>query len=136
MTITCKLVLFLLLLTLSSSFTFRPLSTFFDAKKSSVLPMNVKDVEQKSESSGDAGKGKKLLPSSDPNSDIPKLQFGETLKLDFLGPIIINTDGTTKRIANWDALTEKEKEVSWRRIGKRNEERKKILSQEQLGMNE
>ena len=98
--------------------------------------MNVKDVEQKSESSGDAGKGKKLLPSSDPNSDIPKLQFGETLKLDFLGPIIINTDGTTKRIANWDALTEKEKEVSWRRIGKRNEERKKILSQEQLGMNE
>jgi len=98
--------------------------------------MNIKNVEQKTETSGDTGKGKKLLPSSDPDSDIPTLQFGETLKLDFLGPIIINTDGTTKRIANWDALSEKEKEVSWRRIGKRNEERKKILSQEQLGMNE
>jgi predicted Fe-S protein YdhL (DUF1289 family) len=67
------------------------------------------------------------LPPADPNSDLPKLQFGQAMKLDILGPIIINTDGTTRRIDNWDKLTEKEKEVTWRRIRKRNAERRELL---------
>eukprot|EP00557_Chaetoceros_sp_GSL56_P005131 CAMPEP_0176500984 /NCGR_PEP_ID=MMETSP0200_2-20121128/13894_1 /TAXON_ID=947934 /ORGANISM="Chaetoceros sp., Strain GSL56" /LENGTH=145 /DNA_ID=CAMNT_0017899791 /DNA_START=95 /DNA_END=532 /DNA_ORIENTATION=- len=67
------------------------------------------------------------LPPADPNSDIPKLQFGQAMKLDVLGPIIINTDGTTRRIDNWDTLTEQEKEVTWRRIRKRNAERREML---------
>jgi len=68
------------------------------------------------------------LPMSDPNDEsIPTLKFGETLRLDALGPIIINTDGSTRRIDNWNELSEQEKEVSWRRISKRNEERRKAL---------
>lgn len=68
------------------------------------------------------------LPSSTPDeNNIPKLAFGETMKLDHLGPIIINTDGTTRRIDNWDALTDREREVTWRRIQKRNAERREIL---------
>ena len=48
-----------------------------------------------------------------------------------MGPVIINLDGTTRRIENWGEMTEKEKEVTWRRISKRNEERRKKL-QEQM----
>lgn len=71
------------------------------------------------------------LPAADPNANIPSLKFGETLRFDELGPIIINTDGTTRRIDNWSELTEKEKEVTWRRISKRNEQRRKMLLEQQ-----
>lgn len=68
------------------------------------------------------------LPASDPNDkDIPSIKLGETIKFDEMGPIIINLDGTTRRIDNWRELSEREKEVTWRRISKRNEERRKIL---------
>lgn len=49
------------------------------------------------------------------------------MKLDHLGPIIINTDGTTRRIDDWDTLSEREKETTWRRIKKRNAERREML---------
>lgn len=44
-----------------------------------------------------------------------------------MGPVIINSDGTTRRIDNWDQMTKGEQEVAWRRIAKRNEERRKVL---------
>lgn len=71
------------------------------------------------------------LPESDPDANIPKLQFGQSLKLEGVGPVIINSDGTTRTIANWDTLTEREKEVTWRRIKKRNAERREILEAKQ-----
>jgi hypothetical protein len=68
------------------------------------------------------------LPMADPNdTSIPTLKFGESLRLEELGPIIINSDGSTRRIENWNQLSDQEKEVSWRRISKRNEERRKAL---------
>ena len=68
------------------------------------------------------------LPMADPDDEsIPTLKFGETLRFEDLGPIIINSDGTTRRIENWNELSDKEKEVSWRRISKRNEERRNAL---------
>jgi hypothetical protein len=73
------------------------------------------------------------LPPPDPNSskDIPTIKLGETIRFEEWGPIILNTDGTTRRIDNWDQLTDKEKEVTWRRISKRNEERRQVLLQQQ-----
>jgi len=50
-----------------------------------------------------------------------------TVKLDDLGPVVLNEDGTMSRIANWHAMTEREQEVTRRRIGKRNAERKAAL---------
>ena len=67
------------------------------------------------------------LPPSDPNSNLPTIRLGETIRLEEMGPIILNTDGSTRRIENWDTLTEREKEVTWRRISKRNEERRQAL---------
>eukprot|EP00591_Stephanopyxis_turris_P011135 CAMPEP_0195517094 /NCGR_PEP_ID=MMETSP0794_2-20130614/9677_1 /TAXON_ID=515487 /ORGANISM="Stephanopyxis turris, Strain CCMP 815" /LENGTH=138 /DNA_ID=CAMNT_0040645845 /DNA_START=168 /DNA_END=584 /DNA_ORIENTATION=+ len=69
----------------------------------------------------------RLMPASEDNTNIPRLQFGETLKLDHLGPVIINADGTTRQIANWDAMTKQEQTVTWRRISKRNQERIEAL---------
>ena len=83
--------------------------------------------------SGQRGDGDKietdipLLPASDANSDIPSIRLGETIRFEEMGPIIINLDGTTRRIDNWNEMTKHEQEVSWRRIAKRNEERRKLL---------
>lgn len=71
------------------------------------------------------------LPESDPEKDIPTIKLGETISFESMGPVIINPDGTTRRINNWDQLTSREKEVTWRRISKRNEERRKILLEQQ-----
>jgi hypothetical protein len=69
-----------------------------------------------------------LLPAAaDDAHHLPRIQLGETIQFAEMGPVIINTDGTTRRIDNWDQLTEKEREVTWRRISKRNEERRKKL---------
>ncbi len=53
--------------------------------------------------------------------------ISESIRFEEMGPIIINADGTTRRIDNWDQMTKKEQEVAWRRISKRNEERRSVL---------
>ena len=67
------------------------------------------------------------LPAPDPNGgspDIPKLDVnGGSVKLDGLGPVVVNHDGSLSRITNWPQLTEREREVTQRRIAKRNGER-------------
>ena len=52
---------------------------------------------------------------------------GASLGFENLGPIIINTDGTTRRMSNWDILTKQEKASAWRRIAARNAKRTKVL---------
>lgn len=71
------------------------------------------------------------LPESSGDPGIPSIKLGETIRFEDWGPIILNTDGTTRRIANWDQLTEQEKKVTWRRISKRNEERRLVLLEQQ-----
>jgi hypothetical protein len=71
------------------------------------------------------------LYESAPDSKLPRIKLGETISFEEMGPVIINTDGTTRAIANWDDLSKREKEVTWKRISKRNEERRKILLEKQ-----
>ena len=72
------------------------------------------------------------LPVADPDSQLPTIRLGETISFQEMGPVIINSDGTTRRISNWDTLSDHEKEVSWRRIAKRNGERRaKLMEMEQ-----
>ena len=56
---------------------------------------------------------------------------GEPLRLDTLGPIIINTDGTTSRISNWTQMTEMEQERALRLIARRNKKRREKLKREE-----
>jgi hypothetical protein len=69
-----------------------------------------------------------LLTSSEIGDEpVRQIKFGETLKLDELGPIIINPDGTTRRISNWNDLSTQEQKSSWRLIAARNQKRIKKL---------
>lgn len=51
----------------------------------------------------------------------------QPLKLDNLGPIIINTDGSTSRIPNFHTFTEDEKAHAFKLIARRNEARRALL---------
>ena len=55
-------------------------------------------------SSQGGGEIPRLLPP-DPNKDIPTIRLGESIRFEEWGPIILNADGTTRRIANWDDMT-------------------------------
>jgi predicted Fe-S protein YdhL (DUF1289 family) len=57
-----------------------------------------------------------------------KTRTGESVKLVELGPAVVGPDGTVRRIANWDQLTQAERDAAWRRIGARNAERLGALS--------
>lgn len=48
-------------------------------------------------------------------------------KLDALGPIILNTDGTMGRISNWSQFTETERAQALRLVAARNKKRKEAL---------
>ncbi|CZR67098.1 uncharacterized protein PAC_16997 [Phialocephala subalpina] len=50
-----------------------------------------------------------------------------TVKLDHLGPIVVNVDGTMSRISNWDKMADIEKKNTLRIISKRNNERLAVL---------
>ena len=54
---------------------------------------------------------------------VRQLRFGEKLKLDDLGPVIVNDDCTLRRIENWDSLSVHERSATMRRIGGRNQDR-------------
>jgi len=63
-------------------------------------------------------------PSGD-DASVPKLDInsGESIAMDAMGPVVVIDDGSLSRIANWPMLTDREKEVTQRRIAKRNKER-------------
>ncbi|KAL4790638.1 hypothetical protein BDV19DRAFT_382192 [Aspergillus venezuelensis] len=72
------------------------------------------------------------LPDSSTASDATQLDVnGDGVKLDHLGPLIVNTDGTLARIGNWAQMTEMERKNTLRIIGKRNKERLAKIKKEQ-----
>ncbi|KAF3176049.1 hypothetical protein TWF225_009150 [Orbilia oligospora] len=57
-----------------------------------------------------------------------KLEVGaEALKLDHLGPLVVNSDGTLSRIQNWPNMTPYERERTIHILGKRNRLRTESL---------
>lgn len=52
---------------------------------------------------------------------------GTTVKLDALGPVVVNTDGTVARVSNWAQMTEIEQQNTLRILGKRNKQRLEVL---------
>lgn len=56
---------------------------------------------------------------------------GTTVKLDALGPLVVNQDGTMSRISNWAAMADIERQNALRILGKRNKLRLNALRQSQ-----
>jgi hypothetical protein len=69
------------------------------------------------------------LPEA-PHNSITQLDMSNgdaSVKLDHLGPMVVNVDGTLSRISNWDKMADIEKENTLRIIGKRNQARLESL---------
>ncbi|KAJ7737873.1 hypothetical protein DFH07DRAFT_90437 [Mycena maculata] len=59
--------------------------------------------------------------ASESAAHVPQLQpGGSAVKLNDLGPMVVNSDGTLSRISNWSNLTEAEKERTLRVLSARN----------------
>ena len=85
------------------------------------------------------------LPEPDHNNDVISLEIGGAqIKLDKLGPVVIQSDGlchgydllslclnlftgTMTQIANWDQMTPDEQQLTLRKISQRNAQRKENL---------
>jgi hypothetical protein len=55
---------------------------------------------------------------------------GSTVKLDHMGPLVVNKDGTLSRINNWGEMSEVERQNTLRVLGKRNMLRREALQAE------
>jgi hypothetical protein len=70
------------------------------------------------------------LPSpsdSTPTTTIDMSAGGSTVKLDHMGPLVVNKDGTLSRISNWAEMADVERQNTLRILGKRNQLRKEAL---------
>ncbi|KAL4889712.1 hypothetical protein BDV59DRAFT_104846 [Aspergillus ambiguus] len=79
------------------------------------------------------------LPDADSADQTTQLDVsagGSTVKLDHLGPLVVNQDGTLSRIANWEQMTEIEKKNTLRVLGKRNKQRMEALKAAGVGQDE
>ncbi|UNI19987.1 hypothetical protein JDV02_006127 [Purpureocillium takamizusanense] len=76
----------------------------------------------------------KALPAPGQGSDVTTLDVsgeGTTVKLDGLGPLVVNRDGTMSRISNWAEMTDIERQNTLRILGKRNKLRLTTLRESQ-----
>ncbi|KAG0230877.1 hypothetical protein B0O80DRAFT_503462 [Mortierella sp. GBAus27b] len=68
-----------------------------------------------------------------PSSSTPQLEVnGPDLKLDLLGPVVVNEDGSISRIDNWHEMTEIEQSNVRRILLKRNAQRLERLRAQEL----
>jgi hypothetical protein len=93
-------------------------------------------TQQQQNEQPDASENKTPLGLPPPPSDeagTTKLNVGgQAVKLDHLGPLVVNKDGTLSRIANWEHMTDIEKQNTLRILVKRNQIRTEALK-ESLG---
>ncbi|KAJ4197548.1 hypothetical protein FALCPG4_002805 [Fusarium falciforme] len=58
---------------------------------------------------------------------VTALRVGESVRLDALGPLVVNADGSMGRVGNWAGMTEGEREATLRLLGRRNKQRLEAL---------
>lgn len=78
------------------------------------------------------------LPAPDASSSndpsVTTLEVGgKTISFDKLGPMVVNSDGTLSRIANWQEMTPAEQRNTIRVLSKRNQLRTATISQQIAG---
>ncbi|CAE6468303.1 unnamed protein product [Rhizoctonia solani] len=76
------------------------------------------------------------LPAPDESStsdpSVTTLEVGgKSISFDKLGPMVVNSDGTLSRIANWQEMTAAEQNNTIRVLSKRNQLRTSIFAQAQ-----
>ncbi|KAF9074606.1 hypothetical protein BDP27DRAFT_141641 [Rhodocollybia butyracea] len=62
------------------------------------------------------------LPAAPASSDVKlDVDSDDKVPLDNLGPMVVNSDGTLSRIANWSTMTEAEQKRTLKVLGARNQ---------------
>ncbi|KAL5334430.1 hypothetical protein BJX70DRAFT_402565 [Aspergillus crustosus] len=106
------------------------------ATSTSTMSSSTQDPDFQPESDSQSSQ-KPLLALPDSSSATHQLDVnGDGVKLDHLGPLIVNVDGTLSRIGNWAQMTEIEQKNTLRILGKRNRERMARLKAEQAEASE
>lgn len=88
---------------------------------------------QEAPAPSDAPSNKQPLPLPEPSKDGDTITLdvgGEGVKLDHMGPLVVNVDGTMSRISNWAEMSEIERQNTVRILGKRNQQRLKKLRED------
>ncbi|KAI1780761.1 hypothetical protein F4818DRAFT_15859 [Hypoxylon cercidicola] len=97
----------------------RTMSSANPQQQTAASALPTQDQDAKLESSSQ----KVPLPLPEPGQagDTTQLPVGgDGVKLDHLGPLVVNEDGTMSRIANWAEMAEIERQNTLRVLGKRN----------------
>ncbi|KAI2615117.1 hypothetical protein GGR54DRAFT_642618 [Hypoxylon sp. NC1633] len=91
-----------------------------------ATPAEPRNENEQPEVSASASSDKTPLPLPAPSQAGETMQLpvgGEGVRLDHLGPLVVNENGTMSRIANWDKMAEIERQNTLRVLGKRNKMR-------------
>lgn len=83
-----------------------------------------------SESQSEDMSAPRLPPSGQDRTQLD-LSNGHASLGDQLGPLVINKDGTTARITNWQEMTDNEKETTMRIVTKRNRARLAAIKEQE-----
>ncbi|OGM42030.1 hypothetical protein ABOM_009674 [Aspergillus bombycis] len=123
-------------------------SNLYQEKSYSTMSSSAEQIQQQQQQSDnaatDSATEKKpeqylALPDSSSADQTHQLDIsgdGSTVKLDHLGPLVVNQDGTLSRIANWAQMAEIEKKNTLRVLGKRNKQRMEALKAAAQGAQE
>ncbi|TFK37579.1 hypothetical protein BDQ12DRAFT_607328 [Crucibulum laeve] len=65
--------------------------------------------------------GPGLESSSNNTEKLDATTLNVVVKLDELGPLVVNSDGTLSRISNWSSMAEAERQRTLRVLSKRNQ---------------
>ncbi|KAL6236366.1 hypothetical protein BDW75DRAFT_114511 [Aspergillus navahoensis] len=110
----------------------RPSTYFYTTMATSNSDTNTNTNPEQPQDQTSEKKPILALPAASSDNDTTQLDVnGDGVKLDHLGPLVVNTDGTLSRIANWAQMTEIEKRNTLRVLGKRNRERTDKLKEAQ-----
>lgn len=118
---------------LHRSFTFHPYIRAMSSSTSNPDPTHpVSSTSSNQPNENLSAKDSPLFlpePTSDTTTTttIDMSNGGSTVKLDHMGPLVVNKDGTLSRITNWTAMSEIERQNTLRILGKRNQARREAL---------
>jgi hypothetical protein len=95
-------------------------------------PQNSQDAE-----TSETNKNPLPLPAPTGEDGVTQVNVGgQAVKLDHLGPLVVNKDGTLSRISNWEQMADIEKQNTLRILVKRNQVRTEALKEGQKGEGE
>ncbi|KAI1769123.1 hypothetical protein GGR53DRAFT_227309 [Hypoxylon sp. FL1150] len=110
-----------LLRTLSSRTSFHSPPPSLRAMSSATSPPTSNAQDQSALHETSSQKVPLPLPEPGQAGDATQIPVGgDGVKLDHLGPLVVNEDGTMSRIANWTEMAEIERQNTLRILGKRN----------------